>query len=256
VRDALRPKISKLDVSRSDAQLIEGVGMVLKQRLLAREREFFRFHLLYGGPQDMTEGRQKQLAELLERTLAQKGFAWSPTTIKQLALSAKAKGRSWHALSHHLLRIQTSESVLAPTAALFTYLLGLDGKVIKEVANRIRGAWGAGLRSVTVSEFRELHSELGSGDPMTGDRWVAIAEALATGAHESLLALLIEQNSQVMASRGGAPWIETRNGKLHVHFRDEQGSLPKQSDVPTMWRFPYFLDSLRSVANALKEHSG
>ena len=42
-------------------------------------------------------------------------------------------------------------------------------------------------------------------------------------------------------------------GKLNVRFRDEQGSLPKQHELPAMWRFPYFLDSLRSVAGVLKE---
>ena len=56
-----------------------------------------------------------------------------------------------------------------------------------------------------------------------------------------------------MAARGGAPWIEKRQGKLHVRFRDEQGSLPHRKRSPHFWRFPYFLDSLRSVAAALKE---
>jgi hypothetical protein len=56
-----------------------------------------------------------------------------------------------------------------------------------------------------------------------------------------------------MASRGGGPWLERRQGKLHVRFRDEKGSLPDRDQVANMWRFSYFLDSLRSVAKTLKE---
>jgi hypothetical protein len=40
---------------------------------------------------------------------------------------------------------------------------------------------------------------------------------------------------------------------LHVRYRDERGSLPKREQLPSLWRFPYFLDSLRSVAAALQE---
>ncbi len=40
-----------------------------------------------------------------------------------------------------------------------------------------------------------------------------------------------------MAARGGAPWVEKRDGKLHVRFRDERGSLPDRepSSQPSLW---------------------
>ncbi len=253
IRDVLRQKISKLDVHKADARLIQGVAHVLRWKLSAKEREFYRFHLLHGGPQDTTGGRQQQLAQLLEETLSQENFTWSPASVAQIVLSAQANGDGWHALAYRLHRIRTSESVLAPVAALFTYLLGLDEKTVKSVAARLKDAWGAGLRTIAVADFRELHAELSAGETGAGDRWIAIAETLALGDYESLLSLLIEQNKSVMAARGGAPWIEVRQDKLHVRFRDEQGALPAQSALPALWRFPYFLDSLRNVADALKE---
>lgn len=253
IRELLRKKQSWIDVKKGDAGLINAVGKVLRRRLLSGERELFRGHLLYGGPQDSTEGRQQQLAELLEETLDQKDFAWSPAAVGQLVKSARSKGEKWEALAHRLHRIRTSESVLAPAAALFNYLLGLDGKTINSVANRLRSECGSGLRSVVPVEFRDLHAELGAGDIVTGDRWVSIADSLAIGDYKMLLTLLIDQNKSVMATRGGAPWIEHRGGKLHVRFRDEQGSLPKQAELGQMWRFPYFLDSLRTVADTLRE---
>jgi hypothetical protein len=253
IRELLRQKQCRIDVKKGDAGLVAAVAKVLRRKLQTRERECFRFHLLHGGPQDATAGRQQQLADLLDETLNQKDFSWSPATVGQLAKSARSRGEKWEPLAYRLHRIRTGEAVLAPSSALFTYLLGLDGKTINGVASRLSSEWGAGLRSATLDEFRDLHAELGAGDTATGDRWVGIADSLVRGDYKVVVTLLIEQNKNVMAARGGAPWIEPRDGKLHVRFRDEQGSLPKQNELGQMWRFPYFLDSLRSVADTLKE---
>jgi hypothetical protein len=97
IRDALRQKLCRMDVRNGEAKLVQSVGKVLKRRLIAREREFFRSHLLYGGPQDATGGRQQQLAELLTDTLMDADFTWSPAAVGQLAKSAKSIGgrRAW-----------------------------------------------------------------------------------------------------------------------------------------------------------------
>lgn len=253
IRDLLRQKLSRIDLKKGDVGLVQAVGKVLKKGLRAREREFFRFHLLHSGPQDATRGLQQQLAELLAETLDHKDFVWSCATVGHLAKAARTKGEQWDALSHRLNRIRTSEAVLAPAAALFTYLLGLNGKTIHSVVARLTSEWGSGLRSVVPTEFGDLHAELSGGDSVTGDRWVGIAESLASGDYKAVVTLLIDQNKSVMATRGGAPWIERRDGRLHVRFLDEQGTLPRQTELASLWRFPYFLDSLRIVADTLKE---
>ncbi len=253
IRAVLGERLSRVDTAGIDAPMTQSVGRLLRRRLLAAEREFYRRHLLYGGPQDATEGRQRQLAELLEATLGRKNFAWSPAMVGDLAKSARARGKSWHSLAHHLSRIRTSESVLAPVAGLFTHLLGLDGKDVQVVTKRLRDAWGRGLRTVDPAAFSDLRGEIAAADEPTGHRWVAIANAVATGGYGQLLELLVAQNKAVMGARGGAPWIEQRGGKLHVRFRDEQGALPGPDEIAGAWRFPYFLDSLRSVAATLKE---
>ena len=256
IRDALRQKLCRMDVKNGEAKLVQSVAKVFKRRPVAREREFFRTHLLHGGPQDATGGRQQQLAELLTDTLAETEFSWSPVAVGQLAKSAKSRGVDWEPLAHRLNRIHTSETVLAPTAALFSHLLGLDGKTVVSVTGRLLDEWGPGLRTIDVSGFRDLRSELAgpAGETTTGDRWVRIAETLSSGDYGALLDLLIEQNKSVMSSRGGAPWIENSSGTLRVRFKDEQGSLPKQKELASMWRFPYFLDSLRTVASVLREN--
>lgn len=253
IRHLLRQKLSRIDLKKGDVGLVHSVGKVLKKGMRPREREFFRCHLLHGGPQDATDGCQQQFAELLVETLRQKDFTWSSGTVGHLAKTARSKGEKWEALSHRLNRIRTSEVVLAPAAALFTYLLGLNGKTVESVADRLGSEWGSGLRTVDPSEFCNLHAELGAGDNVTGDRWVRVAESLASGDYKAVLKLLIDQNKSVMATRGGAPWIELRERRFHVRFLDEQGSLPKQTELANLWRFPYFLDSLRIVADTLKE---
>lgn len=253
IRDLLRQKLSRIDLKKGDVGLVQAVGKVLKKALRLREREFFRFHLLHGGPQDATNGLQQRLADLLAETLDHKDFVWSCATVGHLAKAARAKGAAWEALTHRLNRIRSCEAVLAPVAALFNHLLGLNGHTISSVIMRLTNEWGSGLRSVVPAEFGELHAELSGGNSDTGDRWVGMAESLASGDYKAVLTLLIDQNKSVMASRGGAPWIERRDGKLHVRFLDEQGNLPKQAELANLWRFPYFLDSLRIVADTLKE---
>lgn len=253
IRELLRQKLSRIDLKKSDIGLVHAVGKVLKKGLRPSEREFFRFHLLHGGPQDATSGLQQQLADLLVETLDQKSFTWSCATVGHLAKTARNRGEKWELLSHRLNRIHTSEAVLAPASALFTHLLGLNGRTITSVVARLNSEWGSGLRTVGTTDFRDLHAELSGGDRDTGDRWVGIADALAAGDYHAVLTLLIEQNKSVMATRGGAPWIEQRDDKLHVRFLDENGTLPKQAELASLWRFPYFLDSLRIVADTLKE---
>jgi hypothetical protein len=255
--ELLSARQSKIDVDRGHAEVVSAVAKLLQRKLSASEKEFYRFHLLLGGPEDSTAGKQERLAELLAPTLNDKNFTWSLKSVAELSKTAQNRGDEWQSLARDLYRIRTSESVLAPVSALFTYILGLDGKPIASLAERISTEWEGGLKTVLPDEFRELRGDLGVTDSLTADRWIAVADALHAGDYEALVHRLIEQNSQVMAARGGSPWVELDSGKLRIRFRDEQGSLPKRASLSSLWRFPYFLDSMWIMADTLKEkHSG
>lgn len=251
IRDILRAKSGQLDVKGKHAKLVNAVGDVLAPKLRAAEREVYREHLLYGGPGDETDGRQRQFAELLARTLTQPGWEWSPATVNALAKGAGDRSVP-HSLAFYIDRIATCESVLAPVSMLFAHLLGLDGKTVTEVAVRLRDEWGDSVPGVRASDFRELRAEIANGDADAGDRWVGIADALASGSYPHLVDLLLAQNKAVMDARNGGPWVTKRGDTLCVHVRDESGSLPKRADLPNLWRFPYFMYSLRTVAAALR----
>ena len=244
----LKEESRVIDLRGRDAAWMKSVAEVLKTNLSETEREFYREQVFFGGPNDPTDGRQKQLAAFVEATLTESDFKWSPLAVGALVKEATASGEGHHALGDRLNRIHIAECVLAPASVLFSHLLGTDGRTTDFVINRLKDAWGDGLRSIDNVGFRDLRGEISAGVPEVGERWAETANALAFGDYGKVLELLIAQNADVMKQRSGAPWIEMRRGKLHVRFRDEQGSLPGADDLPTLWRFNYFLESLRDIA--------
>jgi hypothetical protein len=245
----LRPPSKSIDLERGEAAVAAAIAHVLRPQVTAEEQVFYRTHLLYGGPQDATDGRQRQLAQLLAGTLDQPEFAWSVPAVADLSKAAKQHGEGWDPLAHRLDRIRCCETVLAPVSDLFTHLLAKGGKAIGAIAKEIEDAWGSkGVRTIDPQAFAELRGEIAAGDTANGDRWVAIAEATARGEYGHLIELLLAQNKAVMAARGGLPWLELQSGRLHVRTQAEHGDLPRRDALASLWRFPYFLDSLRSVA--------
>lgn len=234
---------SRVDIGDSN-RFVRAAAAVLKSRLLASELPFYRFHLIEGGPDDATKGLQRQLAELLSGA----EFAsqeLSPALLRTLAKTAEQRG--WSPLASRLDRIRACESFLAPASLIFVHMLGLEGQTPESLAKRLKEQLGPTVKTIPVQEVELLREELGHDDLPTGDRWVGIAHALAGGDYFQLVKLLVEQNKSVMAARGGAPWVEIHEGKFIVRFRDEMGALPMKSDLPQLWRFPYFITSLNQL---------
>jgi hypothetical protein len=154
---------------------MKAVARVLQSRIQAAERGFYRTYLLYGGPHDRTGGLQRQMAALLERTLAVPDFTWSLATIAGLAKEARTN--SMAELADRLERIATAESVLAPMSLLFSHLLGMDGKSSDDVVGRLRNEWGSEVATVDLDAFQRLPAEIGADTPEVGDRWLDIATA-------------------------------------------------------------------------------
>ncbi|WP_437602996.1 hypothetical protein WMF28_15340 [Sorangium sp. So ce590] len=253
----LRNPATRLDLRGKDAGLVDGVARILKRRILAKERAFYCDSLVYGGPEDRTGGLQRELAGLLlDPPFAGSGFAWSPPAVAQLVKTARTRGGEASVLAQKLDRIRHAESLMAPASLLFSFLLARGEATTVEVVAALRERWGPRVRTIDVKGVQALEAEIGvaSGEPAAGERWVRFGERLGAGDYASAVQLLLEQNRYVMKSRAGAiPWIEEQGGRLVVRFRDEGGNLPPREELPHLWRFPYFLDSLRAVTLALKE---
>jgi hypothetical protein len=261
--ELLRSQDARLDLrDRSkDSAILTAVARVLKT-VRAREREIYREHLLYGGPQDAnpargTRGAQRVFADILSETLADPGWRVSPRTVAALALSARGRGPVGESLAERLERIRSCELLIGPAVALFEYALGCDGQTVGEIAGGIQRHWGRTLRgTLDPSATAAIEQELRAApeDAESGARWIRLAGALHSAQYEDALRIVLEQNAAVMKARSAAaPWCVVRDGKLVVRFRDEQlSALPNGDELPEHWRHAYFIESLRSVARTLR----
>ncbi len=246
---------SSLHTDGRDEKLLQAIAQLLRpDRFLPAEQAFYDEHLVRGGPDDETQGRQGRLAVLLEKSAHDARFTWSPAAVSTLAVRAKDRAER-ESLGWRLDRIRDCETVMAPAYRLFLFLLSREHQTIDGVAREVRQVWGERLTNVDRTRFAALGSELRQavGDEAATARWIELARSLESGAYEEAIELLIAHNGQMMKQRGsGAPWVDVHKGRLRVRFRDDLASLPERAELPHLWRFPYFLDSLRAVTGQLR----
>lgn len=212
-----------LRIRQNDARL-KSLATMLDPSLSSHEKDAYRTYLVDGGPDDATRGRQHHLAETMRVTRSDDPRVLRGVASEDVALC--------------LARIAAAESVLAPAAAVFGYLLTQGDRRLDEVALDVRRTWGDALDSVHDSAADVL-----------GGTWSDIAQSLATGEYEASVRLLLRHNRDVLAERGGsAAWATSDgDGRLRVRFQDDAVDLPDHAEVRTLWRNPYFLPSLLSI---------
>ncbi len=243
-----------------DLPLFKAVGRTLRRELSPREQEFYLTHLVEGGPQDRTHGGQRLLVEALRTTFDVEDWSLNPMSIQHLAKRCRTRGSRGAEVAGFLEHIRIAEQLVAPAARLFMLLLGCDGQLPCDVSAAVKRQWGPEIPSIDANAIEDIRGEFANGldDQKSSDRWVRLAHALASGDYDAALSILIELNRAVMLLRGGAaPWVEIRDGKLHVRFLDESSAvLPTRSELPLLWTNSYFLDSLRAVAMQVEGHRG
>lgn len=235
-----------------DDVVVDAVAEVLDRRLRAKEREFYRDHLAWGGPTDQTHGEQRQLAALIEEI----DTDWKTPLDAQLvrALARQASKQKHDALAEHLNAILTCEAVLAPADLAFVFVLGRDGQTVEQIARDIQSTWGKRVGRVDVDRFAAMlpQVEAALSDAKAAQRWLDIARCLAHGDYGALVHLLLAHNTDVMAARGaGAAWATIEGKKLKVRY-PETGHLPGAEELATVFVSSYFLSSLRAVVNQLR----
>jgi hypothetical protein len=246
-----------LDCAKKDLPMVQNVARIFKRsRLADKERIFYKTYLLNGGPTDSTGGIQALVADVFGTALAEKNWELSPLTLEEMAARCRKRGDLGGVAADHLLRIKTMEMLLAPAACMFDYLVSCHGQSPAEAAVGAKKQWGKGLKTVDPVKTAHYENDFRNGaeDATAGRCWVELAQALVSGAYEKAIALLLEQNKRTMAARAGsAPWIDVREGKLHVRFQDAIGYLlPGNEELPHYWRHSFFLDSLRTMAYRLR----
>jgi hypothetical protein len=244
-----------LDLTR-DQQLLATVAQVL-QRPAPPLRAAYVDCLQNGGPSEpsRTQGCQPLLANLLRETLTSE---WVPTppALEDLARRAARRPSSGPVLGQRLRDIAHCERLLAPSVALFEHVLVCDGQSVSVVAQRVRDHWQRALFGLIVpTEIESLRSELAEAGNAseTADHWVRLAHALASGKFENAIRVVVSLNALTMRARGASgPWVTVQDNKLDVRLAAESSArLPSAEDLPTHWRHPYFIPSLRAVVQQL-----
>lgn len=239
-----------------DRPLLDAVAGVLRKKLTSKERSFYVEHLAYGGAGDVTMGGQRFLATAMRSTFKQPDWRLTPAGVRHLAKQCRPEEELGRRVADNLEKIRTAEQLLAPAASLFAFLLANDNQHLDDVVRSVRKQWGVKVATLDPEALAQMEPELvdASGDRDSSARWLAAANALATGDYAVAIRELLEQNRAVMIMRGGAaPWVEVRDGKLHVKFVAEDATgLPPRDELPSHWLHSYFLDSLRTIAMQLE----
>lgn len=255
VIDILNSQSKKIQPNGDDKDLLKSIARAIHDKYSENEQQLYSQYLLEGGPNDSTGGVQQLLQKLIAELPSQKILPLSPSLLWSLEKRARRLTGAGETLANRLASIRHCESVLALSASAFVFLLGHDGRPIKEIAATMKDQWGAVVPSVNPDEIEELQPDLGLGDRKRGQRWVDISCALSEGDYFAFVRLLTDQNAAIMNARGGTPWAEIRNGRLAVRYKEERGMLPSKQELPNLWRYPYFLDSLRSVSEQLRSRA-
>lgn len=215
-------------------------------------RPAYRDHLLFGGPEDATAGRQRLFAQLLEPVYGVSDFVLDRESLGSLVRRAKGRSYSGSDLNDRLRDVWVCESLMAPAVAAFAYLLTVDGGTVEEAAQDLKATWGKRVESVDVEGIRAIAPMMprGYGEEVVPS-FVRTAEALGAGDYVSALRELIAQNSRVMQARGGSHWVEERAGKVRVSLRYDGGKLPSRESLAGLWRHAYFLDSVRLIGRVV-----
>lgn len=249
IADLLRQPVADVHLDGKHATLAKAIARLHGRTLTAKERDFYTEHLALGGPNDSTNGLQRQLAQLMRQLPMEPTFER-----KQLRDLVKRAGHEgWEPLAGRLQRIDHLESVLVPAGEAFGFMVARHGQTAAAVAQELTNKWRQ-LEGIDTNAIDTLKEEIGEAfhDPTAGQRWAKLAGALKAGDFGEALRVLIEHNASVMKARNGSqPWVRLTKGRLDVRFRDEGGQLTNRKELPDSWVNNYFLNPLKAVVVTL-----
>ncbi len=229
--------------------LFAALTSVVPNRFSKPEQLFYRKFLRDGeAVLDAAPQRQGRLAKLLIQHASLTEWI-GRKTILNLATNARSEDDG---LADRLEKVARLEALLAPAESLFAHVQVRPGQTVAKLADHLREHWGRKVPNLDRKRFAEIKPEIvdAVGSDLTGfvDR---TDRALGAGDYGEAIKALLEWNAVVMRQRKAAPWVRVQRGKIDVRYRGQEAQLPDASQLPTLWRNTYFLDSLRDVTRQL-----
>ena len=211
------------------------------------EQEFYLERFACGGPDDPGR-RQHQLWDCIRAyNDAQDTWhdAFGMTELQEIIGLAKERG--YEDLHDRLWRILRFERVIGPAARVFGYLQDhADARPLDHLAVDLAKTWTSGLGHIepeAFSAYLEPVEALHKDDGVR--RFEELARALHHGDWISVIETVLAQNADVMARRGGGPWIVREGDVLQVRHKQDGADLPEEP--AGLLIHPYFLTSVKSV---------
>jgi hypothetical protein len=233
--------------TRGRDPVLEAVASVLPEELSRHEAWFYGESLRDAQHvESASPGRQGFFAALLRRYGNLDG-----SINREEVLSLAEWAREGDAeLARRLKRIATLESLLAPSATLFDYILTRHGQKLGDVAAGLTDRWGRGVPNLDPAAFDDLVPEIAhAATEEFALHCKQCAGALAAGAYEDAVRTLLDLNAAVMRGRQGAPWARMESGRIDVRYRGSEQLLPDAEAMGALWRNGYFIESLKRITN-------
>jgi hypothetical protein len=226
------------------SEITDALGAALSPRLRKAEKDFYWRSLVVGESAESSHSRQRALWELMEEVNESGPFSWSDELGRDEVLElARRAGVRHEQVADSLQAILVLDPFFGMCSRLFSMLLQASGEraQLLETLRQQEEAFDAiDPEAVEVRRAR-------LGDGATADRLIALARALRSRAHPTVMDLLLEHNAAVMRARGGSAWGELRGDRLEVRLRPERLAPPSEIDVRSQLFYPYFLLTLKSV---------
>lgn len=253
LRAELKNPNVRLDLEGRHKRLAAAVAEVLappgpSNPLTQAERTFYTDHLLQHTDTPVQKRAVACMPTELKKTCA-------PTPALLTAWAERA-ARHDAELASMLDDVRVIESLLAPAARLFYFLLGERKELLSTLAKNISSTWDSNpFASLDLHRLEGLRGRIQSatGDrAQSGEQWLGLAHALHAADYAQAIRILCELNASVMQHRGGGPWITLENERLCVHAEEAPRELPASDQIPNLWEHSYFLAPLAFMTTTLQ----
>jgi hypothetical protein len=248
---AVAPAKKELDLKRGAGDLGHVLASVHSSAVGTGEREVYRRFLVDGGDEGNTDGRQRELAELLSE------IATDDFGMRDLQRIIRvAEKRKYDALAARLIGIERLEGLIVPASNLFGFLLRCDGRAVEAVERDVRRAWGRGLKWMQQDLTEATRNEMISiaNAPDSAAHLGGFGRHAGAGDWRGAIEGLIDFNAVIMRRRGGAPWIRREKDMIKVDYREEGGDLADPAQLAQLWQNTYFINALHGIQRAIGEN--
>lgn len=225
--------------------LMNAIAAAMPEELTPNELAFYGTYLRDASRapgQDRTKSQQ-----ILASLLARETDLYAPVTRLDIIALTEASEAEDASLARNLQRVARMEALLAPADLVFDFMLTRQGLAPSAIARTLRDRWGSQVPSLDspIDELLPEVAELSTSD--LARNIGTLAQALNNGDYETAVVTLIDWNSEVMARRNAAPWVQISNRVLDVRYRGTESELPNGDELANVWRNSYFLNALKSV---------